>query len=176
MNVPSSCCRLGGGHGNIQKGTLVRMNSYCQGPKAETSSLGGRKRPWDWGLVGRQGCVARNETGEVEVVESWSHWQGPATHFEVGFYSESNMQEKKKKVAWFICCSETGLKGGQAGKQGNPLRVCWWARWEKGVVWANIVVRKWRALHWFKACLGGRVNRIWSWTGCWIWGHKMNQE
>ena len=40
--------------------------------------------------------MARNETGEVEVVESWRHWQGPATHFEVGFYSESNMQEKKK--------------------------------------------------------------------------------
>ena len=37
--------REGSGHGNIQKGTLVRMNSYCKGPKAETSSLGGRQRP-----------------------------------------------------------------------------------------------------------------------------------
>lgn len=36
------------------------------------------------------------ETGEVEVVKSWRHLQGPATCTEVGFYSESNMHEKKK--------------------------------------------------------------------------------
>ena len=98
------------------------MNSYCQGPKAETSSLGGRQRPRDWGLVGRQGCVARNETGEVEVVESWSHWQGPATHFEVGFYSESNMQEKKKKSGLIHLLFGDWIKGRAGREAGKPVK------------------------------------------------------
>ena len=58
--------REGSGHGNIQKGTLVRTNSYCKGPKAETSSLSGRQRPMRLGFRGKAGMCCMQQDRRQE--------------------------------------------------------------------------------------------------------------
>ena len=62
------------------------------------------------------------ETGEVEVVKSWRHLQGPATCTEVGFYSKSNMYEKKSGLIHLLFRDR--IKGRIGREAGEPLGVC----------------------------------------------------
>lgn len=59
------------------------------------------------------------------MVESWRHLQGPTTHFEVVFYSESNMQEKKKRGLIHLLFGDwiKGRAGREAGKPVKSLLV-----------------------------------------------------